>query len=116
MFLLVLAAALEVIGTEIMIRLPLQDEVDGGEDRGSDGHDRIPGIASRPDVVELSAQVGVLLVHRRPSALHQRGLEPRGTIVQAIGTTPLALPRHPDSLHQESWHHPHSISQSSVSR
>jgi hypothetical protein len=31
------------------------------------------------------AQVGVLLAHRRPGALHQRGLQPRRTLAQASG-------------------------------
>src|SRR5215510_13547308 len=88
MFLLVLVAALEVIGAEVEIHLSLlQHVVDGGEDRGSDRHDRLLRTAPRPDVIELRAQVGVFLPHRRPGTLYQRGLEPRRTLAQAIGAT-----------------------------
>src|ERR1700746_2234098 len=86
MFLLVLVAPLEVIGAEVLIRLSLLEHVvDGGEDRGGDGHDRLLRTAPRLDVVELGAQVSVLLPHRRPGALHQRSLEPGRTLTQASG-------------------------------
>ena len=86
MFLLVLVAALEVIGPKVLISLSvLEHVVDGSEDRGGDGDDRLLRTAPRLEVVELGAQVSVLLAHRRPGALHQCGLEPRRTLAQAIG-------------------------------
>src|SRR5262249_1693305 len=86
MFLLVLVAALEVIGPKVLIHLPLFEHVvDGGEDRGGDGDDRLLRTAPRLYVVELGAQLRVLLAHRRPGALDERGLKPRRTLAQAIG-------------------------------
>src|SRR5215475_4522538 len=42
LFLLVGGAAIEVVGTEILIRRPvLEHVVDGGQDGGDDGHDRL---------------------------------------------------------------------------
>jgi hypothetical protein len=42
--------------------------------------------APRLDAQELGLQVAILLPHRRPGALHQRGLEPGGALAQAIGS------------------------------
>jgi hypothetical protein len=73
MLLLVLIAALEVIGPELLIPLSLLEHVvDCGEDRGGDGYDGLAGTAPRPDLVELGAQVVVLLAHRRPGTQGER--------------------------------------------
>src|ERR1700730_16565501 len=47
----------------------------------------IPGCSTpRLDTQELGLQVAILLAHRRPGALHQRGLEPGGALAHAIGS------------------------------
>src|SRR4029077_14761774 len=44
----------------------VQALVDGGEDRGDDGHDCLLGAALRFDAVELGLQIAVFLFYRRP--------------------------------------------------
>src|SRR5258705_6308808 len=79
---------MEVIGAEVLIQgSVLEHVVDGGEDGGSNGHDCLLWTAPRLDPQELGPQVAVLLAHGRPGALHECGLEPGGTLAEAIGPT-----------------------------
>jgi hypothetical protein len=87
-FLLVGGTAIEVIAAEVLIHRPILEHViDGGKDRGGDGHDCLFGAAPDLDTVELSLQVAVFLSYRRPGALQQRGFEPGSTLAHAIGST-----------------------------
>jgi len=66
-FLLVGGTAIEVIAAEVLVHRPvLEHVVDGGEDRGCDGHDRLFGATPGFDAVELGLQVAVFLSYRRP--------------------------------------------------
>src|ERR1700730_8967562 len=87
-FLLVAGTAIEVISAEVLVHRPIFEHVvDGGEDRGDDGHDCLLGAAPRFDAVELGLQIAVFLFYRRPGALHQRGFEPGTALGHAIGST-----------------------------
>src|SRR6266851_6422090 len=87
-FLLVAGTAIEVISAEVLVHRPIFEHVvDGGEDRGDDGHDCLLGAAPRFDAVELGLQIAVFLFYRRPGALHQRGFEPGTALAHAIGST-----------------------------
>src|SRR6202451_4230501 len=87
-FLLVGRTAIEVIGAEVLVHRPvLEHVVDGGKDRGDDGHDRLLGAAPRFDAIELSLKVAVFLSYGGPGALHQRGFEPGTALAHAIGPT-----------------------------
>src|ERR1700716_1407541 len=78
----------EVISAEVLVHRPIFEHVvDGGEDRGDDGHDCLLGAAPRFDAVELGLQIAVFLFYRRPGALHQRGFEPGTALAYAIGST-----------------------------
>src|SRR4029077_20660760 len=77
-----------MIGSKVLIRGSiLEHVVDGSEDRGGNGCDRLLGTPPRLEPQELGLQVAVLLAHGRPGALHECGLEPGGTLPQAIGST-----------------------------
>jgi len=54
---------------------------------GGNGHDCLLWTAPRLEPQELGLQVAALLAHGRPGALHECGLEPRGTLSQTIGST-----------------------------
>jgi hypothetical protein len=77
-----------VISAEVLVHRPiLEHVVDGGENRGDDGHDCLLGAAPSFDAVELGLQITVFLFYRRPGALHQRGFEPGTALAHAIGAT-----------------------------
>jgi hypothetical protein len=77
-----------MIGAKVFVHRPiLEHVVDGGQDGGEDGHDRLLWAAPGSDAVELSLQVAVFLFYRRPGALHQRSFKPGTALAQAIGST-----------------------------
>src|SRR6516162_4779541 len=83
--LLAFGSGLKVIGAEVLIQgSVLEHVIDCGEDGGADGHDGLLRAAPRLDAQELGLQVAILLAHRGPCALHQRGFEPGGTFTHAI--------------------------------
>src|SRR6516164_33703 len=83
--LLAFGSGLKVIGAEVLIQGSVLEHVIGcGEDGGGDGHDRLLWAAPRLDAQELGLEVAILLAHRCPGALHQRGLEPGGALPPAI--------------------------------
>jgi hypothetical protein len=58
--LLVGGTAIEMIGAKVFVHRPiLEHVVDGGQDGGEDGHDRLLWAAPGSDAVELSLQVAV---------------------------------------------------------
>src|SRR5258708_32285424 len=79
---------LKVIGAEVLIQGSILEHViDCGEDGSSDGHGRLLRAAPRLEPQELGLQITAFLAHSRPGALHECGLEPRGTLSQTIGST-----------------------------
>src|SRR6516162_7806813 len=57
-----LVAGIEVVGAEVLVhRSVLEHVIDGREDRGGDGHDRLLGAAPRFDAVELGVEIGIFL-------------------------------------------------------
>src|SRR6185312_8308121 len=79
-------AALEVVGAEVLVGgAVLEDVVDGGEDRGGDGADRLLFPAAAAQAEELSLQVASVLALGRPGALDERGLEPVPAFAHAGG-------------------------------
>jgi hypothetical protein len=86
--LLAFGSVLKVIGAEVLIQGSILEHViDCGEDGSSDGHDRLLRAAPRLEPQELGLQITAFLAHSRPGALHECGLEPRGTLSQTIGST-----------------------------
>jgi hypothetical protein len=84
--LLVLVTTIEVTTAEVLVEGPvLEHVIDGRKDGGSDGYDRLLGAAPGFDATKLGLQVAVLLFHRRPCALYERGFEPGSARAQAIG-------------------------------
>src|SRR5262245_43123168 len=76
-FLPLLAACIEVVGAEVLVHgSVLEHVIDGGEDRGGDGHDRLLDAGARADAVELRWEVAARCARRGPGALHQCGREP----------------------------------------
>jgi hypothetical protein len=72
-------AAVEVVGTEIVIEgAVLEHVVGGGEDRGGDGADRLFGAAPRAQAMELRLEIAAVFACGRPGALDQGGFEPGG--------------------------------------
>jgi len=78
--------AIEVIVAEILIhRSILEHVIDGREHGCGHGHDRLLCSAAHLDAMVLGAEVAVVLLDRRLSALHKGGLEPAGDLANAIG-------------------------------
>src|SRR5260221_11679654 len=79
-------AVIEVSNAEVLVLgAVLEHVVDGGEQRGGDGADRLLRSASAAQSVELRFVVAVFLALRRPGALDEHGLEPGRTFAQARG-------------------------------
>ena len=56
---LVGGVALEMVAAEVLIhRAVLEHVVDGGQDRGDDGHDRLLGAAPGFEAMKLGLQIG----------------------------------------------------------
>src|SRR5690242_21637856 len=71
-------ASLEVVGAEVLVGdAAAEHPVDGGQDRGRDGHDGLAWPAPRPEAPEERPQVGVLRPGGAPGDLHQQRLQPR---------------------------------------
>ena len=83
-------AAIEVVGSEILIAVAvLEHEVDGSEERSGDGADGLILAAPGTNALILSLKIAALLARRCPAALDQGGLEPWSSLAHA-GGAPLA--------------------------
>src|SRR5215831_2450958 len=77
-----------MVAAEVLIhRAVLEHVVDGGKDRGDDGHDRLLGAAPGFEAIKLGLQVAAFLFYRSPGALRQRGLKPGSALTLTIGST-----------------------------
>src|SRR5215831_15254074 len=76
-----------MVAAEVLIhRAVLEHVVDGGQDRGDDGHDRLLGAAPGFEAIELGLQVAAFLFYRSPGALNQRGFKPVSALTLTIGS------------------------------
>src|SRR5512134_258156 len=75
-----------MIGPEILVGCAILEHVVGrGQDRGSNRANRLLWPPSAAQPVKLRLEIARLLARAGPSALHQRGLEPRRPLTQAVG-------------------------------
>src|SRR4051794_41841311 len=75
-----------MVWAEILIEGAVAKHViGGGQDGGGYGADGLLGSAAVAQALELSLKVAALFAGAGPSALHQRGLEPRRPLAQAGG-------------------------------
>ncbi len=75
-----------MVGAEVMIeRAVAQHVVDGSQDRGGDGADRLLWSATMTQALELGLEIAGLLSTGGPGALDECGLEPRRTLAQPSG-------------------------------